>query len=164
MSPSSRRGSPTVYHNMNLGALEPYPTVELHHPTMLRSLLSFAAVAGAFVPTARAPIVRAPRVDATTAPAEARVMTLTRFMIDVSRKEPGLQDLESLMASIQMACKTIASLVQRAGINNLSGLEAGGGSINVQGEEQKKLVRSRRVGARSPFVTPARRMSFRMTY
>mgnify|MGYP002847393423 CR=1 FL=1 len=43
-------------------------------------------------------------------------MTLTRFMIDVSRKDPSLQDLESLMSSIQMGCKTIASLVQRAGI------------------------------------------------
>jgi hypothetical protein len=32
-------------------------------------------------------------------------MTLTRFMIDATRKNPEAQDLESLMASIQMACK-----------------------------------------------------------
>eukprot|EP00968_Pinguiococcus_pyrenoidosus_P012341 scaffold1081_cov219-Pinguiococcus_pyrenoidosus.AAC.1 len=47
--------------------------------------------------------------------------------------------METLMASIQIACKRIASLVARAGIEDLTGMEAGGGSINVQGEEQKKL-------------------------
>jgi fructose-1,6-bisphosphatase I len=47
--------------------------------------------------------------------------------------------MESLMTSIQMACKTIASLVSRAGVQDLTGLQEGGGSVNVQGEEQKKL-------------------------
>ncbi|CAM9239301.1 unnamed protein product, partial [Phaeothamnion confervicola] len=67
------------------------------------------------------------------------VMTLTRFMLEASMKDTKFQDLESLMASIQMACKTIASLVGRAGITDLTGLQGGGGSVNVQGEEQKKL-------------------------
>lgn len=49
-----------------------------------------------------------------------------------------MQDMQSLMSSIQLACKKIASLVQRAGITNLTGMEDSG-SINVQGEEQKKL-------------------------
>lgn len=49
------------------------------------------------------------------------------------------REMESLMTSIQMACKQIASLVARAGIQDLTGLQAGGGSVNVQGEEQKKL-------------------------
>merc|ERR550514_2140414 len=67
-------------------------------------------------------------------------MTLTRFMSEMSRKDPSkYQEMESLMASIQMACKQIASLVTRAGISDLTGLEEGGGSVNVQGEEQKKL-------------------------
>lgn len=43
------------------------------------------------------------------------------------------------MSSIQMACKTIAMLVGRAGIQDLTGMQGGGGSVNVQGEEQKKL-------------------------
>merc|ERR1719240_1983409 len=43
------------------------------------------------------------------------------------------------MTSIQMACKTISNMVARAGIQDLTGMEAGGGSVNVQGEEQKKL-------------------------
>ena len=35
-----------------------------------------------------------------------------------------------------MACKTIANLVGRAGIQDLTGLQ---GAVNVQGEDQKKL-------------------------
>lgn len=50
-----------------------------------------------------------------------------------------LQDMQSLMAAIQLACKKICSLVMRAGITNLTGLESGGGAMNIQGEEQKKL-------------------------
>merc|ERR1719399_1259518 len=68
------------------------------------------------------------------------VMTLTRYMIQQVRLKPEeYQDMESLMTSIQMACKQIASMVSRAGIQDLTGLEEGGGSVNVQGEEQKKL-------------------------
>ena len=43
------------------------------------------------------------------------------------------------MTSIQIACKSIASVVERASITGVTGLQAGGGSINIQGEEQKKL-------------------------
>jgi len=66
-------------------------------------------------------------------------MTLTRFMIEQAKSNPKYQDMESLMSSIQMACKQIANLVSRAGISDLTGMEGGGGSVNVQGEEQKKL-------------------------
>jgi len=45
-------------------------------------------------------------------------------------------ELESMMSSIQFACKTIANLVTRSGIQSLTGLQ---GEVNVQGEEQKKL-------------------------
>lgn len=85
-----------------------------------------------------------------SAPATARTamvnmdtspMTLTRFMMEVAMDtdEEHMQDMQSLMSSIQLACKKISSLVMRAGISNLTGLEAGGGAVNVQGEEQKKL-------------------------
>lgn len=73
------------------------------------------------------------------APCPGNVMTLTRFMIEATRNNPDHADMESLIASIQMACKTIANLVSRAGISDLTGLQAGGSSINIQGEEQKKL-------------------------
>jgi len=67
------------------------------------------------------------------------LMTLTRYMIQQATVDEKYRDMESLMSSIQMACKQIASLVSRAGISDLTGLEEGGGSVNVQGEEQKKL-------------------------
>merc|ERR1719191_1253784 len=66
-------------------------------------------------------------------------MTLSRYMIELATKNNDMQEMESLMSSIQMACKQIASLVARAGISDLTGMEGGGGSVNVQGEEQKKL-------------------------
>lgn len=66
-------------------------------------------------------------------------ITLTRFMLEVARANPDLQELESVFASIQTACKTIAKLVKRSAIDGMTGLQAGGGSVNVQGEEQKKL-------------------------
>ena len=66
-------------------------------------------------------------------------ITLTRYMCEVARANPDLQDLETLISSIQTACKTINSLVQRAHISGLVGYADGGGSINVQGEEQKTL-------------------------
>jgi len=66
-------------------------------------------------------------------------VTLTRYMNEVARANPDLVDLETLIASIQTACKTINMLVQRAHITGLVGYADGGGSINVQGEEQKTL-------------------------
>merc|ERR1712078_466533 len=65
--------------------------------------------------------------------------TLSRYMIEQAKQSKDMQEMESLMTSIQFACKQIASLVARAGISDLTGLEEGGGSVNVQGEEQKKL-------------------------
>ena len=45
-------------------------------------------------------------------------------------------ELVVVLSSIATACKQIASLVQRAGISNMTGLA---GAANVQGEDQKKL-------------------------
>lgn len=75
-----------------------------------------------------------PAVDA-RAPA-APGTTLTRYMVDQAGSKPELQDMEALLAAVQMACKTLAVLVQRAGLDGTTGL---GGEVNVQGEEQKKL-------------------------
>lgn len=45
-------------------------------------------------------------------------------------------ELTVVLSSISLACKQIASLLQRSSIINLTG---GQGTINVQGEDQKKL-------------------------
>jgi fructose-1,6-bisphosphatase len=39
---------------------------------------------------------------------------------------------------VQTACKTISNLVRRSALKGITGLEESG-SINIQGEEQKKL-------------------------
>jgi fructose-1,6-bisphosphatase I len=69
-------------------------------------------------------------------------VTLSRFMMEMIRnnpESPELQDIESIMTSLQVACKTLSKLVRTSSLRGLTGLEDGGGSINVQGEEQKKL-------------------------
>jgi fructose-1,6-bisphosphatase I len=60
-------------------------------------------------------------------------------MMEMARSNPDLEDIESIFISLQTAAKTISSLVRRAYLTQMTGLEGGGGSINVQGEEQKKL-------------------------
>jgi fructose-1,6-bisphosphatase len=56
----------------------------------------------------------------------------------LNQEQAGVIDAELtiVISSISMACKQIASLVQRASISNLTGVQ---GAVNVQGEDQKKL-------------------------
>nr|GMD45001.1 fructose-1,6-bisphosphatase, chloroplastic [Ipomoea batatas] len=64
------------------------------------------------------------------------MQTLTSWLLQ--QEQAGVIDAELtiVLSSISMACKQIASLVQRAGISNLTGVQ---GAVNVQGEDQKKL-------------------------
>jgi len=62
--------------------------------------------------------------------------TLNRWLLDHTRQHPELEDLEALLSSIAMGCKTISGIVQRAGVD---GLDGAAGNVNVQGEEQKQL-------------------------
>ena len=71
-------------------------------------------------------------------------ITLSRYVLEMARAnpdQPELNELVGVMGSVERACKTIASLVRKAPISSASllGLEGDGDSINVQGEEQKKL-------------------------
>lgn len=64
------------------------------------------------------------------------ITTLTTWLLQ--QEKAGVIDAEMtiVLSSISMACKQIASLVQRAGISNLTGVQ---GAVNIQGEDQKKL-------------------------
>ncbi|CAN1275626.1 Fructose-1,6-bisphosphatase, chloroplastic [Linum perenne] len=64
------------------------------------------------------------------------IQTLTTWLLQ--QEQAGVIDAELtiVLSSISTACKQIASLVQRAGISNLTGVQ---GAVNVQGEDQKKL-------------------------
>ncbi|CAM9261000.1 unnamed protein product [Chrysoparadoxa australica] len=66
-------------------------------------------------------------------------VTLSRYMMEMARYNPELGEVESIFTSVQTAAKTISNLVRRSSLTGITGLEGGGGSINVQGEEQKKL-------------------------
>jgi fructose-1,6-bisphosphatase I len=51
-------------------------------------------------------------------------------MIEATRSNPDHADFESLLASIQIACKTIANLVSRAGVSDLTGIQASSKSFD----------------------------------
>ena len=60
-------------------------------------------------------------------------------------------ELTIVLSSISLACKQIASLLQRSSISSLTGAH---GTINIQGEDQKKLdVISNEVGFALNFKT-----------
>lgn len=65
-----------------------------------------------------------------------QIETLTGWLL--KQEIAGVIDAELtiVLSSISMACKQIASLVQRASISNLTGVQ---GAVNIQGEDQKKL-------------------------
>jgi fructose-1,6-bisphosphatase I/sedoheptulose-1,7-bisphosphatase len=68
--------------------------------------------------------------------------TLTQFLIEERRRFPGASgDFNALILDVAMACKAIARAVafgELAGMYGNHGAESGG-SVNVQGETQKKL-------------------------
>ena len=64
---------------------------------------------------------RPPPLEALNSRRGCEVMTLSRFMIEATRSDPDHSDIESLMQSIQIACKTISNLVARAGVSDLTG-------------------------------------------
>jgi len=66
-------------------------------------------------------------------------VTLSRYMMEMVRANPDLEEIESIFTCLQVACKTMSNLVRTSALSGLTGLEEGGGSINIQGEEQKKL-------------------------
>ncbi len=68
--------------------------------------------------------------------------TLTQFMIEERRRFPGASgDFNALILDVALACKCIARAVAQGELAGLHGNhdDAAGGSVNVQGETQKKL-------------------------
>uniref|UniRef100_A0A7S3QZ19 fructose-bisphosphatase n=1 Tax=Dunaliella tertiolecta TaxID=3047 RepID=A0A7S3QZ19_DUNTE len=64
------------------------------------------------------------------------IFTLTTWLLREEQKGTVDGELATVIASIALACKQISSLVNRAGISNLTGLDGG---ENFSGEDQKKL-------------------------
>jgi len=66
--------------------------------------------------------------------------TLTQYLIEQRRRFPSASgDFNALILDVAMACKAIAKGVAYGELGGVLGNHAGGESINVQGETQKKL-------------------------
>ncbi|XP_062005235.1 fructose-1,6-bisphosphatase, chloroplastic [Rosa rugosa] len=65
-----------------------------------------------------------------------QITTLTCWLLEQEQKGVIDAEMTIVLSSISLACKQIASLVQRASISNLTGIQ---GAVNIQGEDQKKL-------------------------
>ena len=68
--------------------------------------------------------------------------TLTQFLIEERRRFPGASgDFNALILDVALACKAIARAVAFGELGGMTGNHAAeeGGSVNVQGETQKKL-------------------------
>jgi fructose-1,6-bisphosphatase I len=91
---------------------------------------------GGGVVTTAAVSVEPPPVPKQQKRSQYEIETFTGWLL--RQEQIGIIDAELtiVLSSISVACKQIASLVQRAGISNLTGLQ---GASNIQGEDQKKL-------------------------
>jgi fructose-1,6-bisphosphatase I/sedoheptulose-1,7-bisphosphatase len=68
--------------------------------------------------------------------------TLTQFLIEERRRFPGASgDFNALILDVAIACKAISRAVALGELGGMTGNhdEAAGGSVNVQGETQKKM-------------------------
>lgn len=86
------------------------------------------------VPRAQTVLADAPAASSTKSQYE--LFTLTTWLLKQEMKGTIDGELATVISSIALACKQIASLVSRSGISNLTGLA---GAANIQGEDQKKL-------------------------
>jgi fructose-1,6-bisphosphatase I/sedoheptulose-1,7-bisphosphatase len=67
-------------------------------------------------------------------------LTLTQFLIEERRRFPSYTgDFNSVILNVAMACKHIARTVAYGALGGMYGNAAGEDTINVQGEQQKKL-------------------------
>jgi fructose-1,6-bisphosphatase I len=67
---------------------------------------------------------------------EFQIENLTIWLLKQEQAGNIDAELTVVLSSISLACKQIASLLQRSSIINLTGAH---GTINIQGEDQKKL-------------------------
>ena len=74
--------------------------------------------------------------------ATLRGRTFDRWLEVETWRQPALKDVKPALAQMAGCCRQIAGLVRNAHINGLTGLagqDDGAASVNIQGEEQKKL-------------------------
>ena len=98
---------------------------------------------GNFSPNSRIRREAASLEGAKTAPAQIKkpknryeMVNLTTWLLQQEQAGNIDEELAIVLSSISLACKQIASLLQRSSIVNITGTQ---GTVNIQGEDQKKL-------------------------
>ncbi|XP_055807129.1 fructose-1,6-bisphosphatase, chloroplastic-like [Solanum dulcamara] len=98
---------------------------------------------GSFSPNARILCEAASLEGAKTAPTQIKkpknryeMVNLTTWLLQQEQAGNIDAELAIVLSSISLACKQIASLLQRSSIVNITGTQ---GTVNIQGEDQKKL-------------------------
>ncbi|KAM3361411.1 hypothetical protein P3S68_016265 [Capsicum galapagoense] len=64
------------------------------------------------------------------------MINLTTWLLQQEQAGNIDAELAIVLSSLSLACKQIASLLQRSSIDNITGTQ---GTINIQSEDQKKL-------------------------
>ena len=64
-------------------------------------------------------------------------VTLTRYLSGLVQEKPELREMESLLLSVSMACKTISNLINRGNINQYPSISTS--TTNMQQNSMKKL-------------------------
>ncbi|PNH07866.1 Fructose-1,6-bisphosphatase, chloroplastic [Tetrabaena socialis] len=109
-------------------------------PRSAAGVVAAAAAAASAAAARRSVVAQAAAVSAPAKPAaksnQYEIFTLTTWLLKEEMKGNIDGELATVIASVALACKQIASLVSRSGISNLTGAA---GLTNVQGEDQKKL-------------------------
>ncbi|CAG9460919.1 unnamed protein product [Pedinophyceae sp. YPF-701] len=102
-------------------------------PTQARNVAAAAAGRGAAKVNAASAIETS---AATVQASDYGVRTLGTWLLEQEKRGQIDSEMAIVLSSISLACKQIATLVNRSGISNLTGVA---GATNVQGEDQKKL-------------------------
>ncbi|GFR44881.1 hypothetical protein Agub_g6225 [Astrephomene gubernaculifera] len=104
------------------------------------SSVGFTAASSTVPEERRSVVAQAVAVEAPPKPvikaSQYEIFTLTTWLLKEEMKGTIDGELATVISSVALACKQISSLVNRAGISNLTGVA---GNQNVQGEDQKKL-------------------------
>eukprot|EP00850_Spirogloea_muscicola_P002839 SM000011S19017 [mRNA] locus=s11:354346:356959:- [translate_table: standard] len=132
--PARRQAAPASCIVVELPGSPSYVTAELLSRLMLQSTAALAAQASGVARAALA--VQPGELKEARKRSQYEIQTFTNWVV---RQEIAGQidnEMVIVLTSIATACKQIASLVQRAGIANMTGVQ---GAQNISGEDQKKL-------------------------
>lgn len=110
----------------------------LRLPNFERKVLQHVRTTPTVLFSSKSDISKIEKMEART----AEKKTFKRFMQVELWRQPELESMYPILCSIESACRDINRLMRRISTDNLGGHQistTGGNSVNVQGEDQKKL-------------------------